>query len=82
MRVEVQQNEEIAAVFDAEKIIDLQSLITCDDSKGVIVTDNVGRLLSVDRTHLTYPGAVYLSEKLMESNISFLKKIKSHLLVD
>ena len=82
LHVEVQQNEEIAAVFDAEKIIDLQSLITCDDSKGVIVTDNVGRLLSVDRTHLTYPGAVYLSEKLMESNISFLKKIKSHLLVD
>ena len=76
--IEVRQNQELASVFDAEVFIDLQSLVTCDDSKGVIVTDNLGRLLSVDRTHLTYPGAVYLSKKLMESNIIFVQKVMGY----
>jgi peptidoglycan/LPS O-acetylase OafA/YrhL len=74
---EVRQNDQIARTFDTVNILDIQSLIACNQNKGVFVTNELGQLLSADRTHLTAPGAMFLGKKLLESDNNFVLQIKN-----
>ena len=76
---EILINNEIKNTFSDDELLDIQSLLIGSDSSVVRIADSQNRLLSVDRHHLTQPGAQYLGNKLILSGhplIELLTEIK------
>ena len=60
-------NDEIMRVVPTSNLLDIQALILDLTGNRVRTIDEQGKLLSVDRTHLTKPGAIYLGGRFKES---------------
>jgi peptidoglycan/LPS O-acetylase OafA/YrhL len=75
---EILINSEIRKIFSESELIDIQQIFKGADDSLVRIVDSKNRLLSVDRIHLTQPGAQYLGSKLILNNHSLLEVLKEH----
>ena len=73
---EIRINSEIRKIFSESEIIDIQQIFNSTDDNFVRIVDDQNRLLSVDRVHLTQPGAQFLGRKLILINHPLLEMIK------
>ena len=73
---EIETNKRMKLHIPNENYLSIMDLLS--DSNYVRVTDSQNKLLSVDRTHLTKPGAIFLGEKLLATDIWVEILGKSH----
>lgn len=73
---ESKTNLYIKSLINNKNLLDIQGFFNCNNDNGVIVTDDAGRLLSVDRTHLTSFGALYLGQAIVKKNHKLINDLK------
>ena len=70
---EIIVNSEIKKTFSEGELIDIQQMFGGPNNSLVRIVDSTNRLFSVDRTHLTQPGAEFLGNQLILSNHPLLQ---------
>jgi peptidoglycan/LPS O-acetylase OafA/YrhL len=75
---EILANSEIRKIFSESELIDIQQVFAGTDDSLVRIADSKNRLLSVDRTHLTEPGALFLGNELILNRHPLLELLKKH----
>jgi peptidoglycan/LPS O-acetylase OafA/YrhL len=72
---EILLNSEIKKIFSKDELIDIQQFFRGSDNSLVRIADSKDRLFTVDRTHLTQPGAQFLGNQLILSNHPLIQSL-------
>jgi peptidoglycan/LPS O-acetylase OafA/YrhL len=70
---EITRNQLLREKIPSRNFLSLMDILS--DGEFVSIVDDTGRLLSVDRTHLTKPGSVFLGRLFYESDNELVKII-------
>ena len=70
---EILINSDIKKIFSESELIDMQQLFRGPNNSLVRIADSTNRLFSVERIHLTQPGAEFLGNQLILSNHPLLQ---------
>lgn len=76
LRSEIAQNEMLKEIVPNGNFISLMDLVS--DGNYVQLLDESGRLISVDRTHLTKPGSEYMGRLFYKSDHRLAKFLVNH----